>query len=265
MRGVGQKTEVLSWLKQRWPLRYQASWDNSGLLLGEAEKPINSVLIALDATTAVVEEAVEAGVDLLLTHHPIIFSGLKSLTDERPDTAKLLRLAQRGIASYAMHTNFDCVDMGRICAAPLDLQHVQVLEAIGSEEDGSVYGYGLVGELSEKKSVAEIAALLRKSFGLDHLRLFGEADRQVGRIAILPGSGRHSVEVALQKGAELFISGDIGHHEGLDACEEQMAVLDAGHYGLEQCFIRYVAEELRQTFPQLRVIETKSAAPLTLI
>ncbi|MDO5100951.1 MAG: Nif3-like dinuclear metal center hexameric protein [Eubacteriales bacterium] len=265
MKQAQQKTAVLSWLKQRWPLHYQASWDNSGLLLGEAEKPINSVLIALDATTAVVEEAVEAGVDLLLTHHPIIFSGLKSLTDERPDTAKLLRLAQRGIASYAMHTNFDCVDMGRICAAPLHLQNSRVLEEIGTEEDGRAYGYGLIGELIEKKTVAEVGMLLRTAFGLDQLRLFGEADRQVSRIAILPGSGRHSVEAAVQKGAELFISGDIGHHEGLDACEEQMAVLDAGHYGLEQCFIRYVAEELRQAFPQLRVIETRSRAPLRLV
>ncbi|MDD7266687.1 MAG: Nif3-like dinuclear metal center hexameric protein [Lachnospiraceae bacterium] len=256
---------VLDWLEQRWPLRFQASWDNCGLLLGERKRPIRRVLVALDVTTAVTEEAIREEVDLILTHHPLIFSGIKQLTDALPNTAKILRLAAHGISSFAMHTNFDCIDMGQICSTALPLTKAEPLEVIGRDAAGRPFGYGLVGCLQQPLTVGRIAELLKRDYGLESLHLFGQADRLIERVAILPGSGRHSIEAAIAQGAQLFISGDIGHHEGLDSTEAGMTVLDAGHFGLEQRFIEYVSRELQEAFPELIVITTTEQGPMSLV
>lgn len=263
---------IMNCLEQLSPLRYAEEWDNVGLLVGDENQEIHHIMIALDASDYVIKEAVRQKADLLLTHHPMIFRPVKQVTTQTMTGRRILTLAGNQIAYYAMHTNFDIKGgMAELAAARLGLQASEPLD-VTVIENGIPEGIGRVGSLSEPQSIWEIAELVKRKFDLKNVMLYGNPDRRVQRVAISPGSGKSEIEKALQAGAELLITGDIGHHEGMDAVDNGLEILDATHYGLEHIFVSFLAsyltEQLRpgsEAVGEWKLTEMDSGSPITIL
>lgn len=237
--------EVMDVIERGCPKRYALEWDNVGLLAGRDDREVKRIYVALDATDEVVREAVSWGADMLVTHHPLIFGGLRQITNGDFIGRRLLELIRGDIAYYAAHTNYDVARMGELSAGFLKLVDQEVLELTCEEE---TEGIGRVGSLQTSVSLREFCEEVKRVFQLETVRVFGEPDSEVRRAAICPGSGKSAIKAALRKQADVLVTGDIGHHEGIDAVAQGLAVADAGHYGIEHIFIedmrRYLLEHL---------------------
>ena len=168
------------------------------------------------------------------------------------------------IAYYAMHTNFDVMGMAQLACDRMHLQNAAPLE-ITCEKDGQAQGIGRVGELEKPMRLSECCALVKSAFGLEHVKVFGNLQDTVERAAICPGAGKSDVAHALQAGAQVYITGYIDHHTGIDAAAFKMAVIDAGHYGIEHIFIAYMAEYLKEHAPELTVIRESRREPFQIV
>ncbi len=253
-------SEVINILESLSPVMFAEKWDNVGLLVGREDKTVHKVMLALDATDDVVEQAVLQGVDLLLTHHPLLFSSIKRITEADYTGRRLLKLIRNDICYYAMHTNFDVIGMADAAADALGLNRCEALE-ITYEDEISKEGIGRIGKLPEKMTLEQVAGLCKDAFSIDSVRVYGDAKSEVEIVAIVPGSGKDYMDAALTKGADVFITGDIGHHNGLDAKEQGLAIIDAGHYGIEKLFVPYMAEFFEDQMPELSVIMAIENSP----
>ncbi|MBO4337984.1 MAG: Nif3-like dinuclear metal center hexameric protein [Lachnospiraceae bacterium] len=251
-------------LEEMSPASYAQDWDNSGLLVGRKDRDVKTVYIALDATGDVIREAVQKGADLILTHHPMIFKGLKRVSSDDFTGRRVLKLIQNDVCLYCMHTNFDVMGMADAAADALGLKNREVL-SITYEDDISKEGFGRYGRLPHIMTLDECAEYVKKSFGIPAVRVFGDGEMEIERAAILPGSGGSMIKDAVKISAEVMITGDISHHEGIDAWEQGLAVIDAGHYGIEQIFIPYMEEFLRRDFPELTIIRDVGRCPFHLV
>lgn len=253
-------SELTEILEDYVPARYAMEWDNVGLLTGRRDRKIHKIMVALDADNGVVEEAVRQKVEFLLTHHPLIFSPQKSITDESGTQKKLLKLIENGINCFAMHTNFDVVHMGRIVCGALGLKSLAPAETTCTE-DGIPKGIGTVSELECSMTAGDFAELVKNTFDIEHVLLFGDERKEIHKVAVVPGSGRHMEQQAAETGADLFLTGDIGHHEGLDAMELGLTVIDAGHHGLEKIFVDFMGKFLEQKVPECEIILSHTKCP----
>lgn len=238
--------KIIEQLNRLAPEQIACDWDNPGLLAGRRDKEVKRILVAVDADDAVVEEAVLRGADMLLTHHPLIFKPLKKVNDDDFISRRILKLIQADISYYAMHTNFDAAPgcMADLAAERLKLSEREILEPMALMEDGSPCGIGAVGLLPEEMTVRETAEYVKKVFHLPFVTVYGDSSRLVKRAAVCPGAGGGTLEKALEKKAQVYITGDIGHHTGIDAAAQGMAVIDAGHFGIEQIFMDFMMEYL---------------------
>ena len=248
--------EVLEVINRIAHVSYACSWDNVGLLAGHRDKEVFRVTVALDADDRAVEEAIANGSDLLVTHHPLIFSPMKQITDETLAGRRLLKLLRRDMCLISMHTNFDIAPgcMGDLAADRLGLQNRTPLEVTGEGLEGP-YGIGVVGTPREGSlPVEKLCLQVKEAFGLDGVQLYApETMGEVTRIAVCPGSGKDEIIYALAAGAQVLITGDITYHYATDAVAEGLAIIDAGHYGLEHIFIPFMASYLKEQLPQLSV------------
>ena len=261
--------EIISRLQQHSKEEYACEWDNVGLLVGDSEKEVNHIYIALDATDEVVEDVIDCGADFLLTHHPMIFKGMKKIVADDFIGRRILKFIQNDISYYAMHTNFDMVGMADLAVLRLGLTNVEVLQQVKGfvQENGEPLGIGKVGDFSEKLNFHSCVELVKKSFQVDTIKVFScpkteeFKTKEITRVAICPGSGKSVVEDAIKAKAEILITGDIDHHQGIDAAARGLIILDAGHYGIEKMFVPYMGKFLREQFPQLKITEEKEKEP----
>lgn len=256
--------EVIEILEQQSPTGYACNWDNVGLLVGSTKKEIKKIYIALDAADEAVDEAAAAGADMLLTHHPMIFKGMKRVTEEDFIGRRVIRLIKEDIAYYAMHTNFDVKGMADLAAQYLHLADTEVLE-VTCESDGRAEGIGRYGVLEHEMTLAECCELVKEAFTLDNVKVFGKLEQKVLKAAISPGSGKSVISNALRAGVDVLITGDIDHHEGIDAVAQGMAVIDAGHYGVEHIFIPYMKQYLEEHTEGIEVEVQPLAFPFQVI
>lgn len=251
---------IMESLEQLSPSSYAESWDNVGLLAGRRDKPVQKLCIALDATDEVIEEAAAKGADMLLTHHPLIFSAVKRVNTDDFIGRRIVKLLQSDISYYAMHTNFDVMGMADAAADEMGLQERQVLD-ITYEDEISKEGIGRYGKLPRVMTLEECASYVKKVFHLESVKVYGEPESVVECVAISPGSGKSMIKYAAAAGAEALVTGDIGHHEGLDAMAQGLMIIDAGHYGIEKIFVPYMAEYLKREFPRLEIFAAKEKNP----
>ena len=226
--------EILQILSEDFPANRAYSWDNVGLLLGREDKNIRKILIALDATDEVIEEAKVLQVDMLLTHHPLLFSPVKTIVDTNFIGKRIIELIQSDIAYVALHTNYDIMRMSDLASERLGLEDTVPLEPC---QDVEVLGLGKFGNLPESCSLQQCAELTKEAFDLNNVRVFPSVHNVISKVAVLPGSGKGAIKEAIDLGADVLITGDIGHHEGIDATSQGLSIIDAGHYGMEYIFI----------------------------
>lgn len=257
--------DIMASLDRLAPPSYACDWDNPGFLAGRSDKEVRRVLVALDVTTAVAEQAVREQADMIITHHPLVFRALKQINDQNFVSRRIVRLLQADITYYAMHTNFDAAPgcMADLAAQRLGIMDGQPLEVMG-EADGVSFGIGKVGTLEKPVMVQELAEQVKAAFGLPFVLVYGaeQVEEPVTRAAVSPGSGGSMLGYACRAGAQVLVTGDIGHHEAQDMAEQHMAVIDAGHYGLEHIFIPFIRTYLEQEFGrELVVLEAEPAFP----
>lgn len=249
---------VMTCMEKLAPVIYAEKWDNVGLLVGEKEKEVNKVMVALDATDDVIAQAVEQKVDMLITHHPMIFSAMKRINTDDFIGRRIIQLIKNDISYYAMHTNLDVCVMNEEAAKKIGLVYDDILEVIGTKEDGRPMGIGMVGNLVTETTVEELAKKVKGSFGISSVSVTGDLGRKVQRVAISTGAGKSMAGYALEKGAQVFISGDMDHHTAIDMLDQTMQIIDAGHYGTEHFMVQYVSEYLKQNFKEeLEVVQAK--------
>ena len=208
-------SEIIEGLQRLAPESCACDWDNPGLLAGRSDKEVKKIYIALDATDQVVEDAVQWGADMLLTHHPLIFKAIKKVNDGNFITRRLVKLIQADISYYAMHTNFDAAPgcMADLAAGRLGILQGQPLEVLG-EAEGQPFGIGKWGELEKPTALSQLAKEVKEKFELPYVLVYGEdsAERKMYRAAVCPGPGGSAIEAAIQAGAEVFSTGDISQH-----------------------------------------------------
>ena len=259
-----QCKEIMQVIEAAYPRSAALDFDNVGLLAGRAGKEVNRVYLALDATDAVIDRAIEAGADMLITHHPLIFSPMKRVTDEDFIGRRVVKLIQSDIAYYAMHTNYDVLRMATLSEKILGIKNSQVLD-VTMCEDGNEEGIGRVGDLEKPMTLEECCVYVKHKLKLGSLKVFGDMNGTVSRLAVSPGSGKSAVTPAIAKGADVLVTGDIGHHDGLDAVEQGLAVIDAGHYGTEYIFIDDMKHFLEDKLPVLDIMTTPIVHPFQVI
>ena len=241
---------LFDFLQEHFPNEAAVSWDNVGLLCGRKNKEIKRVYIALDATSSVIRDAVSIGADVLLTHHPLIFSGIKRIDETDFLGERLITLLENHMTCYAMHTNYDIKRMADIVVERMELKHLEVLET--TVPDGSE-GIGYTGDLLNPMTLKAYALKIKEWFGIPEVRVYGDLDQMIHRVSVCPGSAKGMEGFAIAQNSEVLIGGDFGHHEGLDCLEKGIAVIDAGHYGLEHIFVNDVAELLKNQFPEIEI------------
>ncbi len=233
--------DVLDVINKRSPFSAACDWDNVGLLVGDADWEVRRVYLALDATDQVIAHAVEKGADLLVTHHPMIFSPMKRIVADDFTGRRVISLIENHIAYIAMHTNYDVFGMADAAGERMGLLDAAALECMETPElpDGCAgqQGIGRVGRLERPLPLRDYAAVIRDTFGLSHVRYFGADDCRIETVAVCPGSGKSVIGLAIEAGADVLVTGDIDHHSGIDAVAQGLCIIDAGHYGIEHIFI----------------------------
>lgn len=244
--------ELTNWLDSVYPSDMAEHWDNVGLLVGDDDAEVTHVFLALDLTETTLEEAVRAGADMIITHHPMIFEGQKKINNHSFTGCRILKLIRNGIQYYAMHTNYDVLGMAELSADYLKLTDREVLSVTEETKDGCE-GFGRVGMLPEQMTLRECGDFVKKALALHDLRVYGNPDCLVQKAAVCTGSGKSMIPDALAKGAQVYVTGDIDHHTGIDAVAAGLPIIDAGHYGTEYIFMETMKKKLSQKFPKLQI------------
>lgn len=220
------------------PLSLQAGFDNSGLIVGTHEREIHGLLIAVDLTEDVIAEAESLGVDMIVTHHPIIFSGLKRLNSATYVERCVALALQKDIAIYAAHTNLDSAKdgmswrLGKI----LGLQNMSVLEVTDAAQNA---GFGVVGELAESIDTYKYIDFVANKLSLSAVRHSDVVKESVQRVAICTGSGGSMIGAVKRSGADIYITADLRYNDFFEA-QKSFTILDAGHYESEFCAIELI-------------------------
>ena len=245
--------DIIKVIEDFAPLSIQESWDNSGLCIGSPEDEVSSILIGLDCTEALVDEAVSCGADMIITHHPLIFSGLKKISPDDQTGAAVIKAVRAGICIYAAHTSADKVIAGvsGAMAAKLGLTDVEILE-----EDGEGTGLGVVGNLPAPISAEEAIRLVKDRFSLNMMKSSAPVSVPVARIAMCGGSGGSLIKAARKSGAQLYISGDISYHNFFTP--EGFMIMDIGHYESEIEIVDILFSLIKKNFPTFAVRITQN-------
>ena len=215
--------DIVKIMSEMAPARLAEDWDNVGLQVGRYEKEVRVILCALDFSAEVLEQAAQLHADIIVTHHPAIFRGIKKLTDRDWRTALLLEAARKDIAVYSAHTNLDSVAGGvnDVLATLLELENVN-----GFSGDDTLEGIG-------RKSVLK----------LNHVTVV-PADRPVHKVAVCGGSGMDFLDCAAEAGADTYVTGDVKYHDAQDAQGKHINLIDATHQGTELPVVNELADRL---------------------
>lgn len=238
--------DVFQTLCQLAPLELQMDFDNSGFLLGHGDEPITRALMALDVTDAVIDEAICVKAQLIISHHPLIFRPLRSVTDGSPEGRRVLKLIENRIAVISMHTNLDIVE-GGVNDVLMESLGIQTESAL--DEDGC----GRVGVLDAKLTMQEFLPRVKETLHCDGLRYI-DAGKRVYRVAVMGGSGADSMDRAAALGCDTFVTSDIKYHQFQMALDLGLNLIDADHFNTENPMIPALAETLAGKHPEVHFL-----------
>lgn len=223
------------------PFDTQAEFDNSGLLAGDPEQEVTAILLALDMTGEVIDEAAACGAQLIITHHPMMIHPIRRLTEEDREGRLLRRLARENISFIAAHTNLD--------QAPGGIN--DVLAELCGLEDVQGEGFFRAGDLPELMTAGEYAAFLQDRLG-DTVRLTGPRDAVVRRVGLCSGGGSDEWARAAENGCDAFLTGELKHHIALDMADRGLIGLECGHFATEFPGVAVLAEALQNALCALK-------------
>lgn len=239
-----------------WPVSLAEDWDAVGLVSGSADQEIKSVLLTVDVTSEVVEHAKEVGADLIFAHHPMLLRGVTSIAEDTAKGKVLSELVRSNIAVYAAHTNADSVETGTsaVIAKALGLINSRPL----SQSALPTQGIGQIGEIGSM-TLGELASKLNDLLPptATGVRVAGPFDRKVSKVALCAGAGDSYSLMALDQGADVFITSDLKHHNSQEILElakarnVEFALIDISHWAAEFVWLETAKKELKQALPQV--------------
>jgi dinuclear metal center YbgI/SA1388 family protein len=240
--------DICAFLDDFAPPALAAEWDNVGLLVGDRAQKVERLMTCLTVTPSVALEAVRERVDLIITHHPLPFKPLKRLTADQPAGRMLLDLIRAGIAIHSPHTAFDSAAAGinQQLAEGLGLTQTQPLEpAVGLVAN---LGAGRWGLLPQAQTLGQLAARLKQFLGVGGLHTVGDLQSPITKVAVACGSAGEFLDVAIQRGCQVLITGETRLHTCYDAEARGMSLLLAGHYASERFGVERLAAVLGRQF-----------------
>ncbi len=237
------------------PRALALDFDNVGLLVEPDHTEIKKVLLALDCTTVTAREAIDMGADLLVTHHPQFFHGVKSIGFSSPVTGAAALLLRHGIGHYAAHTNLDAA-AGGVNDTMATLLELRGIEPIPPEN------IGRAGVLPAPMKLSELVEQCNVLLG-SRAAYTGDPDRLISRVAVLGGAGGGDIEYAQATGAEAYITGEAKHNQILEAGERDLPLILCGHYETEQVVLKSLQDRLQILAPDVQyTITLREKAPL---
>jgi dinuclear metal center YbgI/SA1388 family protein len=244
--------QLSQFLDQFAPTRLAEDWDNVGLLVGDHAAEVERIMTCLTVTPETVAEAIERGVQLVVTHHPLPFQGLKRITTDTIPGRLLWELIRAGVAIYSPHTGFDSATDGinQNLARKFGLNAIEPLKPILNDPES--LGAGRIGQIENVK----LKALLehaKSEFSLGHVQYIGDLNQDCRQVAIACGSGGSFLSAAIEKGCDTFVTGEASFHTCLEARARMVSLILLGHYTSERFAVERLATELQATFPALTV------------
>lgn len=258
--------DLVTLLESWFPPHLAESWDNVGFLLGDPGAPVRRVMTCLTVTPGSVAEGLAEAVDLIVTHHPILFRPVRRLTADGP-AGFIYELARRGVSVYSPHTAFDGAASGinRTIAERLGLEEIQPLRPVLDPVEATAGG-GRWGRLAAVVSLADLTARVHRCLGARATSYVGDADRECRIVAVACGAGMEFFDDAVRLGCDTFVTGEARFHQFLEAQERGVALVLAGHYASERFAVQDLAVRLASRFPELAVwASRRESDPLTTI
>ena len=247
--------DILQFIESVAPSYMKYGWDNVGLLCGRKDREAKKILVALDPFRNVIEEAIELGADVIVTHHPLIFGEEIKAVNEDTETGRcLLNLMEHGIAAINAHTNLDVAPGGvnDVLAATLGLENVEVLSPDGTDTMGRPYGLLHAGDVSEQP-LAQFLATVKGKLNCEGLR-YCDGGKPVRRVAVGGGACGGAFAEAAAHGCDTLVTSDVKYNQFWSAYEMGVNLIDAGHFHTENPTMPVLAEKLRSAFPGVEVI-----------
>lgn len=222
------------------PRRLAEDWDNPGLLIGDLLAEVKKIFVCLDVLDKNISQAIELDAQLIVAHHPLIFHAIKNVRFDLPLGNKISRLIKNNLAVFAAHTNLDSAlgGVNDVLAKKIGLVDVKLL---GEEE----FTMGRLGNLEVPMTALEFAQHVKKSLNADNVRLVDAGNFLIGKVGICGGAGADFIQKAKFFGAQAFVTGDVKYHEAQTAVENEIHVVDAGHFATEFPIVHVLAEYLR--------------------
>lgn len=237
--------DIIGNLEKKYPKANAESWDNVGLIVGKLNQEVRKVQLSLDTTDKVIENAIKNSADLIITHHPMIFKPVKTITTMDNLGRKIIKLIENNKSLYAMHTNLDSSKDG-LNDYILNLLEVENSKVIDVNEFDNEVGIGRLYTLSKEMNIDEYATFVKNSLKIKNIRIISEnREKIIKKVALINGSGMSYWRKVKSLGADLFITGDIGYHDALDAKEAGINVFDIGHFESENCFVELLRKDIK--------------------
>ena len=251
--------DILNCITEVAPLQWQESYDNAGLQVGDLNAETRKALICLDITEDIVDEAIAKQCDLIISHHPLIFRGLKHLSPETYIERAVMKAIKHDIAMISMHTNLDNSYLGvsRVLADRLGLRNLHILQP--SEVAPELCGAGMIGEFQNPMEETDFLALVADTIGSPCLRHSALMGRKIQKVALCGGSGSPFMGDALRQKADAYLTADIKYHDFFIP-EGDMLLVDGGHFETEQFTKELICGLIQKKFPTFaaEIAETKT-------
>lgn len=234
--------KILQVLEDIAPRELAEDWDNPGLLIGSPYRDVKKILICLDVDNRIIDFACENKIDLIISHHPIIFNAIKHIRFDLPLGKRIEKLIRNEIMIFSAHTNLDAAHGGvnDVLAERLELTRTEPF----AEHLGRI---GFV----EKISVKDFADRVKKNLNADHIRLItADENRKISKIAVVSGAGAEFIDEAAELNAEMFVTSDVRYHQAQHAFELGLNLIDAGHFYTEFPIVHALSERLKNIFSQ---------------
>jgi len=250
--------DVANIIERLAPTRLAESWDNVGLMVGDPDKIVETIFICLDVTSENVSRAIEQGADLIISHHPLIFSPIKNIVENDILGGILCTLIKNDIAVYSAHTNLDHADggMNDILADKLGLEDVRRFteEECTDGTGNPIDNIGRVGYLDTPVELEDFKSLVKSILGCRSIRSLGNPSDTISTVALCTGSGGEGIYSAYHSGADVYVTSDIKHHEAQLAFELGINLIDAGHFETENTICDFLKTYLEENLTDIEVI-----------
>lgn len=244
-------TDVFEYIEELAPSENRCEWDNDGLqICDDASSDVSKVLLCLDVTESAVDTAIKLGAELIISHHPLIFSPLKSINPDIPEARLAIKLLKKGISHISAHTRLDRAREG-VNETLANLMGMSELKRFGEDD------IGIIGYICRKdcKSIALFAKEILKAPSVSYIL----GDKQIEKLAVVSGSGKDFLESAYSEGADALLTGDVSYTAFMTAQRLGIALIDAGHFYTEFPVLNVLSQKLNVRFPELQITLHKEA------